>query len=162
MVEQFFLLLTPRPYGHKGSYEVRHRVGRKHDLKSLRILGPAGEPINPEAWMWYFLDTIGEGKLSIVDHVVADGNKWHTHLASSRSHCHQARKRDAPAFRHSAEDIKRGRKRGQTNEGGYLQLKNSWPGMLRGMYNDPENKRMKEVYFSSFPGHYLSGDGARI
>ena len=48
------------------------------------------------------------------------------------------------------------------NEGGYLVIEKPWPGMLRGTYGDPENKRIKEVYFSRFPGKYLTGDGARV
>jgi hypothetical protein len=48
------------------------------------------------------------------------------------------------------------------NEGGYLVIEKPWPGMLTGMYGDPENRRMKEVYFSRFPGRYFTGDGARV
>jgi acetyl-CoA synthetase len=48
------------------------------------------------------------------------------------------------------------------NEGGYLVIEKPWPGMIRGTYGDPENKRVKEVYFSRFPGKYFTGDGARV
>ena len=110
--------------------------------------------------MWYF-DTIGEGKLPIVD------TWWQTEtggiLISPLPGAIAIKPGSAtPVFRHSAEDIKEDGKEAKTNEGGYLTIEKPWPGMLRGMYNDPENKRMKEVYFSRFPGYYLSGDGARI
>ena len=134
---------------------------KKHDLKSLRLLGTVGEPINPEAWMWYF-DTIGSGKLPIVD------TWWQTEtggiLISPLPGAIPLKPGSAtkPFFGIAPKILKEDGTPAKTNEGGYLVIEKPWPGMLRGTYGDPENKRMKEVYFSRFPGYYLSGDGARI
>ena len=130
----------------------------KHDLSSLRLLGSVGEPINPEAWMWYH-EHIGGGRCPIVD------TWWQTETGGIMisplpgRHDHQARLGDVPA----AGRVGRGRRRpGRHVErgGGYLTLTRPWPGMLRGIWGDPE--RYHETYWSRYPGRYFAGDGAKL
>ncbi len=130
----------------------------KHDLSSLRILGSVGEPINPEAWMWYY-NNIGKGKLPIVD------TWWQTetggHIISGLPYATPmkpgAASRPLPGI--EAAIVDRENKEVNANEGGFLIIKKPWPGMLRGVWNNPE--RFKSTYFATFPGAYESGDGAR-
>ncbi|MBE9528740.1 MAG: acetate--CoA ligase [Proteobacteria bacterium] len=133
----------------------------KHDLSSLRILGSVGEPINPEAWMWYHT-VVGKGKLPVLD------TWWQTEtggiLISPLPGATTLKPGSAtkPFFGVVPKILKEDGTEAAVNEGGYLVIDKPWPGMLRGTYGDPENKRIKEVYFSRFPGTYTSGDGARI
>jgi len=133
----------------------------KHDLTSLRVLGSVGEPINPEAWMWYH-SVVGKGKLPIVD------TWWQTEtggiLISALPGATTLKPGSAtkPFFGIVPKVLKEDGRPAKTNEGGCLVIEKPWPGMLRGTYGDPENKRIKEVYFSRFPGFYMSGDGARV
>lgn len=133
----------------------------RHDLSSLRVLGSVGEPINPEAWMWYHT-VVGKGKLPIVD------TWWQTEtggiLISALPGATTLKPGSAtkPFFGIVPKVLKEDGKEAGVNEGGYLVIEKPWPGMLRGTYGDPDNKRIKEVYFSRFPGKYLSGDGARV
>jgi acetyl-CoA synthetase len=133
----------------------------KYENKSLRLLGSVGEPINPEAWMWYHTN-VGKGKLPIVD------TWWQTEtggiLITPLPGAMNLKPGSAlrPFFGVQHQIIKEDGSIAETNEGGYLVIKAPWPGMLRGTYGDPENKRIKEVYFERFPGVYMTGDGARI
>ncbi|MBE7414694.1 MAG: acetate--CoA ligase [Deltaproteobacteria bacterium] len=133
----------------------------KHDLSSLRVLGSVGEPINPEAWMWYHLH-VGKGRLPIVD------TWWQTEtggiLISPLPGATTLKPGSAtrPFFGIAPKVLREDGSPAGVNEGGYLVIERPWPGMLRGTYGDPENKRIKEVYFSRFPGYYTSGDGARV
>jgi acetyl-CoA synthetase len=133
----------------------------KHDLTSLRVLGSVGEPINPEAWIWYH-STVGKGRLPIVD------TWWQTEtggiLISALPGATTLKPGSAtrPFFGIAPKILKEDGRPAKTNEGGYLVIEKPWPGMLRGTYGDPENRRIKEVYFSRFPGYYMSGDGARV
>ena len=136
------------------------KLVEKHDLSSLRLLGSVGEPINPEAWMWYHRN-IGKNKLPIVD------TWWQTEtggilitplpgaMPSSRAR---------PPGRSSASCRRSQGRRDPRRQGRGRQLviEKPWPGMLRGTFGDPENKRIKEVYFSTYPGVYFTGDGARV
>jgi acetyl-CoA synthetase len=133
----------------------------KHDLSSLRILGTVGEPINPEAWMWYHLH-VGGGRLPIVDTwwQTETGGILITPLPGAMTLKPGSANRPFPGV--VPKVLKEDGSPAGVNEGGYLVIKKPWPGMLRGTYGDPENKRIKEVYFSRFPGAYLSGDGARV
>ncbi len=132
-----------------------------HDLSSLRVLGSVGEPINPEAWMWYFKN-VGKEKLPIVDTwwQTETGGILITPLPGAMSLKPGSASRPFPGVAPLVMNEKG--EQAQVNEGGYLCIAKPWPGMLRGTYGDPENKRMKEVYFSKFPGKYFSGDGARV
>ncbi len=133
----------------------------KHDLSSIRVLGTVGEPINPEAWMWYNTH-VGKGKLPIVDTwwQTETGGILITPLPGAMTTKPGSANRPFPGV--VPKIVKEDGSPAAVNEGGYLVIEKPWPGMLRGTYGDPENKRVKEVYFSRFPGKYFSGDGARI
>ncbi len=130
----------------------------KHDLSSLRVLGSVGEPINPEAWLWYH-DNIGRGHCPIVD------TWWQTETGQILITPLPGVTTTKPGsatfpFPGIAADIVDGH--GQSvplGQGGYLVLKRPWPAMLRGIYGDPE--RYKATYWSRFPGMYFAGDGAK-
>jgi acetyl-CoA synthetase len=130
----------------------------KHDLSSLELLGSVGEPINPEAWMWYH-EHIGGGRCPIVD------TWWQTETGAimisplpgvtttkpgSATH---------PLPGIGVELVDDGGKP-VTRGGGYLTLTRPWPGMLRGIYGDPE--RYRQTYWSKLEGRYFAGDGAKL
>jgi acetyl-CoA synthetase len=133
----------------------------KHDLSSLRILGSVGEPINPEAWMWYHR-VVGKERLPVID------TWWQTEtggiLISPLPGAMTLKPGSAtrPFFGVVPRVLKEDGTEAATNEGGYLVIEKPWPGMIRGTYGDAENSRIKEVYFERFPGTYISGDGARV
>jgi len=130
----------------------------KYDLSTLRVLGTVGEPINPEAWMWYFKN-IGREEIPIVD------TYWQTetggHLITNLPGCTPMKPGSAtrPFFGIVPEVVNEDGTPTPVGSGGRLCITKPWPGMLRGTWGDPENKRMKEVYFSAFPGKYFTGDG---
>lgn len=132
----------------------------KCDLTSLRLLGSVGEPINPEAWMWYFR-TIGNEKCPVVD------TWWQTEtggiMITTLPGVHSMKPGSAgvPFFGISPSILKTNYEEAEINEGGSLVINKPWPGMLRGVYGDSKNELIKNVYFSSFPGTYFSSDGAR-
>ena len=130
----------------------------KHDLSSLRLIGSVGEPINPEAWMWY-REHIGGNRCPIID------TWWQTETGGvmiSPLPGVIATKPGSATFPipgigaevvdESGNRVERG--------GGYLTLTNPWPGMLRGIWGDPE--RYKDTYWSRFSGRYFAGDGAKL
>ncbi len=133
----------------------------KHGLSSLRVLGSVGEPINPEAWMWYHKN-VGKEKLPIVDTwwQTETGGILITPLPGAMTTKPGSATRPFPGV--VPQVVKEDGSPAGANEGGYLVINKPWPGMLRGTYGDPENKRIKEVYFSRFPGKYFTGDGARV
>ncbi|TAN45737.1 MAG: acetate--CoA ligase [Nitrospirae bacterium] len=133
----------------------------KHDLSSLRVLGSVGEPINPEAWMWYHKN-IGKEKLPIVDTwwQTETGGILITPLPGAMTLKPGSATRPFPGVEPKV--LKDDGTPAGANEGGKLVIEKPWPGMLRGTYGDPENKRMKEVYFSTYAGKYFTGDGARV
>ncbi len=133
----------------------------RHDLTSLRILGSVGEPINPEAWVWYHT-VVGKGRLPVLDTwwQTETGGILITPLPGAMTLKPGSATR--PFFGVKPKVLREDGKEARENEGGYLVIERPWPGMLRGTFGDPENKRIKEVYFSRFPGYYLSGDGARV
>jgi len=130
-----------------------------YDLGSLRLLGTVGEPINPAAWDWYHRH-VGRGDLPIVD------TWWQTEtggiLITPLPGATTTRPGSAtfPFFGVEPKVVKEDGSDAPRGENGYLVIEKPWPGMLRGTYGDPDNKRIKEVYFSRFPGRYFSGDGA--
>ena len=130
----------------------------KHDLSSLRLLGTVGEPINPEAWMWYH-HIIGKGKCPIVDTwwQTETGSIMISPLPGATPTVPGTATRPLPGI---IVDIvtKAGVSVGP-NEGGYLVIKHPWPSMLRTLYGDDE--RYKKTYWSEIPGCYFAGDGAR-
>jgi acetyl-CoA synthetase len=133
----------------------------KHSLESLRVLGSVGEPINPEAWIWYH-EKIGKGKLPVVDTwwQTETGGILITPLPGATPLKPGAATR--PFFGVAPKILKENGEEAGINEGGYLVIEKPWPGILRGTYGDPENRLVRETYFSRFPGVYFSGDGARI
>ncbi|MFA6596825.1 MAG: acetate--CoA ligase [Ignavibacteriaceae bacterium] len=130
----------------------------KHNLSSLRLLGTVGEPINPEAWMWYH-KIIGKGKCPIVD------TWWQTETGSimisplpgitptKPGSC------TLPMFGVLPEVVDKKGKHVPAGSGGFLIIKDTWPSMLRTIYGD--NQRFKKTYFSDYKGFYFTGDGAR-
>jgi acetyl-CoA synthetase len=139
------------------------RWGDEHpgrfDLSSLRLLGSVGEPINPEAWMWYHR-VIGQERCPIVD------TWWQTETgsilitplpgltATKPGSCTR------PFFGIEPAIVDEAGRELPANQGGFLVIKRPWPSMLRGIWGDME--RYRETYWKRFPGLYLAGDGARI
>lgn len=130
----------------------------KHDLSSLRLLGSVGEPINPEAWMWYH-NTIGGGRCPIVD------TWWQTEtggiMISPLPGAIPTKPGSAtlPFFGVDAAIVDDSGKEVGPNVGGKLVIRKPWPSMLRNIHGD--TARYKEAYWSEFKGVYLAGDGAR-
>ncbi len=131
---------------------------RRFDLSSLRLLGTVGEPINPEAWMWY-RRTIGGERCPIVDTwwQTETGAIMLTPLPGVVSTPPGSTTRPFFGVDPAIVDDQ-GRELGP-NQGGYLVLKRPWPSMLRGIWGDDE--RYVQTYWSKFPGRYFPGDGAR-
>lgn len=131
---------------------------KQHDISSLRILGSVGEPINPEAWMWYHLN-VGNGRLPIVD------TWWQTEtggiMISPLPYATSLKPGSAtlPLPGIDAAILTEEGDEASTNEGGHLVIRRPWPGMLRGIYGDLG--RFRQTYFEEFPGCYDAGDGAR-
>lgn len=130
----------------------------KYDLSSLRLLGTVGEPINPEAWMWYH-KVIGKEKCPIVDTwwQTETGAIMITPLPGATPTVPGTATRPFPGILMDIQ-TKAGKSVG-TNEGGYLVVKHPFPAMLRTIYGDDE--RYKKQYWSDIPGVYFAGDGAR-
>jgi acetyl-CoA synthetase len=131
----------------------------KHDLTSLRVLGTVGEPINPEAWIWY-REHIGGGRTPVVD------TWWQTETGmilitplpgvttlKPGSATKPFPTIDAAVYDNAGRQVPPG-------GGGYLVIRKPWPAMTRGIFGDPE--RFKETYWNRFPDTYFVGDGARI
>lgn len=130
----------------------------KHDLSSLRLLGTVGEPINPEAWMWY-RKVIGGDRCPIVD------TWWQTEtggmmitplpgaIAAKPGSCTR------PFFGVSPKILREDGSEADANEGGLLVIDKPWPSMLRTVWGD--DARYRKQYFSRFEGKYFTGDGAR-
>jgi acetyl-CoA synthetase len=134
-----------------------HHV-EKHDLSTLRLIGSVGEPINPEAWMWYH-QNIGGGRCPVVD------TWWQTEtghiLISPLPGITTTRPGSAtfPLPGIEADVVDEAGNSVPPGGGGYLVLKRPWPGMLRGLYGDPE--RYRDVYWSRYGTMYFAGDGAK-
>src|SRR6266849_6392348 len=130
----------------------------KHDLRSLRLLGTVGEPINPEAWMWYH-NVIGKQRCPIVD------TWWQTEtgciLITPLPGAVPTKPGSAtlPFFGVEAAVVNKEGKELPANVGGYLVIRRPWPSMLRTIYGDPE--RFKKQYWSEIPHVYFTGDGCR-
>jgi acetyl-CoA synthetase len=131
---------------------------KKHDLSSLRLLGSVGEPINPEAWMWY-QEQIGGGKCPIVD------TWWQTETGGIMMSPLPGITKTKPGsctipfFGVEPQVVKKDGRTCGPNEGGFLIIKKPWPSMARGIHGDPE--RFEKTYFSEIKGVYFTGDGAR-
>jgi acetyl-CoA synthetase len=131
---------------------------KRHDLSSLRLLGTVGEPINPEAWVWYW-QHIGGGRCPVVD------TWWQTEtgaiMLSPLPGITTLKPGSAtfplPAI--AADVVDDAGNSVGVPGGGYLVLTRPWPAMLRGIWGDPE--RYRDTYWSRFPGRYFPGDGAK-
>jgi acetyl-CoA synthetase len=131
----------------------------KHDLSSLRILGVVGEPINPEAWMWYY-NLIGKGRCPVLD------TWWQTEtggiliapLPGATPLKPGSATLPLPGIEPAV--LREDGSVAGVGEGGYLVIKKPWPGLMRRVYGDPE--RFKNTYFVQFLGVYATGDGARV
>ena len=130
----------------------------RHDLSKLRLLGSVGEPINPEAWMWYH-EHIGHGQCPIVDTwwQTETGGIMITPLPGVITTKPGSATVPFPGI--SAELVDADGKPIESG-GGYLTLTEPWPGMLRTIYGDDE--RYRETYWSRFPRRYFAGDGAKL
>ncbi|ADV65855.1 acetate--CoA ligase [Deinococcus maricopensis] len=131
---------------------------QRHDLSSLRLLGSVGEPINPEAWVWYH-DVVGGGHCPVVD------TWWQTEtggiMLTTLPGAHDAKPGSAglPMFGVDPAIMTRTGQELGPDEGGFLVLKRPWPSMLRTVYGDDD--RYQQSYWSEIPGVYFAGDGAR-
>ncbi|MEN6466779.1 MAG: acetate--CoA ligase [Syntrophaceae bacterium] len=132
---------------------------KKADISTLRILGTVGEPINPEAWNWYF-NVIGRGECPIVD------TWWQTETGGILITPLPGAVPIKPGMATTpfmgvwpALVNDEGKEIDDTVASGALVIKKPWPGLMRGVYGDP--KRFQETYFEQFPGYYTAGDGAR-
>jgi len=152
-------ILYTSPTGIRMLMKYGEDVVKKHDLSSLELLGSVGEAINPEAWQWYY-KVIGGERCPIVD------TWWQTETGGTMisptpgielvplkpgSATFPLPGVNADIFDESGKSVPAGEK-------GYLVIKSPWPGMLMGVYGDPE--RYQETYWSKFPGMYYTGDYA--
>ncbi|MGA2969701.1 MAG: acetate--CoA ligase [Acidimicrobiales bacterium] len=135
-----------------------HELPQSRDLSSLRLLGTVGEPINPEAWIWYS-NYVGGGNCPIVDTwwQTETGAIMVTPLPGITATKPGAAMKAFPGISVDVVDNE-GNSVGN-GEGGYLVITEPWPSMTRGIYGDPE--RFKETYWTRFPGSYFAGDGAK-
>jgi acetyl-CoA synthetase len=130
----------------------------KHDLSSLRMLGSVGEPINPEAWMWY-REIIGKGRCPIVDTwwQTETGGIMISPIPGATPTKPGSTTKPLPGM--EIDVMTRAGQSVGANEGGYLVIKRPWPGMLRTIWGD--DKRYRDSYWSEIDGVYFAGDGAR-
>jgi acetyl-CoA synthetase len=132
----------------------------KHDLSSLRLLGTVGEPINPEAWMWYYR-IIGKERCPIMDTwwQTETGGIMITPLPGATPT--KPGSASFPFFGIVPEILKDDGTPAAINEAGRLVITKPWPGMFRGLYGDSKSELLKNVYFSAYPGKYFTGDGCK-
>jgi acetyl-CoA synthetase len=129
------------------------------DLSSLRVLGTVGEPINPEAWMWYY-DNIGKGRCPVVD------TWWQTETGGilitplPGAHTLKPASASRPFFGVEPVILRDDGTECSINEGGKLCIKKPWPGMMRTMWGDHE--RFIDTYFTMYDDLYFTGDGCRL
>ncbi|HPW69318.1 MAG TPA: acetate--CoA ligase [Deltaproteobacteria bacterium] len=128
-----------------------------HDLSSLRVLGSVGEPLNPEAW-WWFYNKVGGGRCTIADTWWQSETGGHMILPLPGAIDIKPARAMKPFFGVVPALLDEEGKEIVGPGKGALCIKKAWPGMMRGVWGDP--KQFKEIYFSQFPGYYLSGDGA--
>jgi len=153
-------ILYTAPTAIRAHMKWGEEYAQKHDLSSLRLLGTVGEPINPEAWVWY-RENVGGGRTPVVD------TWWQTETGmilitplpgittlKPGSATKPFPGVDAAVFDDQGEEVEPG------SGGGYLVLRRPWPAMLRGIHKD--DQRYRDTYWSRFPGVYFAGDGARI
>ncbi len=159
MVEEYAVtILYTAPTAIRAFIKWGDEHPQRHDLSSLRLLGTVGEPINPEAWIWYY-KVIGGERCPIVD------TWWQTETGAMMitplpgANPLKPGTATRPFFGIDAAIVDDQGNEVGANEGGKLVVRRPWPSMLRGIYGDPE--RFRQVYWSEFEGIYFTGDGAR-
>jgi len=158
LIERYGItVLYTAPTAIRGLMRFGEAWPNKHDLSSLRLLGSVGEPINPEAWKWYY-DVIGKGKAPIMD------TWWQTEtgmfmITPTPVVPLKPGSGTRPFFGQEAEILDEEGNPVKDGEEGYLVLKNPWPSMLRTIYGDDE--RYQKQYWSKYPGKYMTGDSAK-
>ena len=159
MVEEYGVsIFYTAPTAIRAFIKAGDKFPDRHDLSSLRLLGTVGEPINPEAWMWYH-EKIGGGRCPIVD------TWWQTETGSIAISplpgCTPTKPGTAtlPFFGIDAAILDEEGNECKANEGGKLVIRKPWPSMLRNIYGD--KKRYRKTYFGDYEGLYTAGDGAR-
>ncbi|MBA2276217.1 MAG: acetate--CoA ligase [Chloroflexia bacterium] len=159
MIERYKVsILYTAPTTIRAHMKEGHQHAEKHDLSSLRLLGSVGEPINPEAWIWY-QKHVGGDRCPVVD------TWWQTEtgsiLISPLPGITTTKPGSAtfPLPGISADIVDNDGNSVPNGQGGYLVLRRPWPSMLRGIYGDPD--RYIQTYWSKFEGLYFPGDGAK-
>ena len=151
-------ILYTAPTAIRAAIRAGDEWPKKYDLSSLRLLGSVGEPINPEAWMWYY-EVIGKKRCPVVD------TWWQTETGSIAISPQPAATVQIPGsatkpfFGIDADIVDKNGKSLPADQGGFLVIKKPWPSMLRTIWGD--DARYKETYWSQIPGVYFAGDGAR-
>jgi acetyl-CoA synthetase len=158
LIERYGItVLYTAPTAIRGLMRFGEAWPNKHDLSSLRLLGSVGEPINPEAWKWYYR-VIGKERCPIMD------TWWQTEtgmfmITPTPSVPLKPGSGTRPFFGQEAEIVDEEGRPVPDNTEGYLVLKNPWPAMLRTIYGDDE--RYAKQYWSKYPGKYMTGDSAK-
>jgi acetyl-CoA synthetase len=158
MIETYGInILYTAPTAIRGLMRFGEAWVKRHDLSSLRLLGSVGEPINPEAWRWYY-EVVGNSKCPIMD------TWWQTETGMfmiTPMPCVPLKPgsgtRPFPGLIMDVVDDEG--KSVKPNEEGYLVIKNPWPAMIRTIYGDDD--RYVEQYWSKYPGWYMTGDSAK-
>ena len=150
--------LSHRADGDSHLHALGHGVSRQTRSQSLRLLGTVGEPINPEAWVWYhkyhrWRSLPGHGYL------VADRNRPSADFAVAGHYQTETRFSDPPFPGIEADVVDENGNSVPKGGGGYLVLTKPWPAMMRTIYGDPD--RFVQTYWSRFPGKYFAGDGCK-
>ena len=145
------------PTAIRGLMRFGESWANRHDLSSLRLLGSVGEPINPEAWRWFY-KVIGKEKCPIMD------TWWQTEtgmfmMAPMPAQPLKPGSATKPFPGIDADVVNAEGKSVAPGEEGFLILKNPWPAMMRTIFKDPE--RYVKTYWSTYPGYYFAGDSAR-
>ena len=158
LIEKYGIsVLYTAPTAVRGLMRFGDSWPKRHDLSSLRLLGSVGEPINPEAWKWYY-EVIGGGECPIMD------TWWQTEtgafqITPTPSVPLKPGSGTRPFFGQEAEIVDEEGNPTPDGEEGFLVLKNPWPSMLRTLYQDPD--RYVEQYWKKYPGRYMTGDSAK-
>ena len=159
MIDRYKInILYTAPTAIRAFIKWGEQYPNRHDLTSLRLLGTVGEPINPEAWMWYH-QVIGGGRCPIVDTwwQTETGGIMISPLPGATPTVPGTATRPLPGI--MVDVVNRNGEPVGDNEGGYLVIKRPWPSMLRTLWGDDE--RYKQTYWSEIPHCYFAGDGAR-
>jgi len=158
MIEKYGItIFYSTPTAIRGLMRYGEAWPNRHDLSSLRLLGSVGEPINPEAWRWFYR-VVGKEKCPIMD------TWWQTEtgmfmIAPTPAMPLKPGSGTKPYFGVHADVVDEAGKSVKPGEEGFLVIKRPWPAMLRTIYKDPD--RYVKTYWSKFPGYYFVGDSAR-